>query len=246
MGRVLRQMVDRRLFAEIGFEGLERYARERLDLSPRTARRLVALARTEHRAPAVATAFRLGRIQAFQAQAIARIATPATAEAWVVRAEGSTLRRLEDEIEAHWSSIPGASPPRPAAIAFHAPPDVAVFFLAMLARAGSLERLLAHAIATWVEQGEQFEDYADFERDGFRCAVPGCTCRRNLHSHHLRLRSRGGPDVPENRITLCAQHHQRGVHGGTLRIGGRAPDQLVYELGADPPERFRSGDLRIA
>src|SRR3990172_2130628 len=117
----------------------------------------------------------------------------------------------------------------------------------MLALAGSLERLLAHAIATWVEQGDQFEDYADFERDGYRCAVPGCTCRRNLHSHHLEYRSVGGPDVPENRITLCGQHHLRAVHGdGTLRIRGRAPDGLVYELGAGPPERFRSGDVRIA
>ena len=116
----------------------------------------------------------------------------------------------------------------------------------MLARAGSLERLLAHAIATWVEAGSFFEDYADFERDGFRCTVPGCTGRRSLHSHHLRYRSACGPDVPENRTTLCAQHHQRGVHGsGGLRIRGRAPDGLVYELGTGPPERFASGDARI-
>lgn len=44
--------------------------------------------------------------------------------------------------------------------------------------AGLLERLLAHAIVTWVERGEQFDDYADFERDGHRCSVPGCTARR--------------------------------------------------------------------
>jgi len=254
MGRVLRQMVDRRLFAEIGFEGLERYAAERLDLSARTARRLVALARTEYRAQAVATAFREGRIHAFQAQTIACIATPPTAEAWVERAEGWTLRRLEDEVEARRlgtaqspdGSKPGAALARPAVIAFHAPSDVAALVLAMLDRAGSLERSLAHAIATWVEQGEQFEDYADFERDGFLCAVPGCTCRRNLHSHHLEYRSVGGPDVPENRITLCGQHHLRAVHGdGTLRIRGRSPDGLVFELGAGPPERFRSGDVRI-
>ena len=41
MGRILRQMLDRRLFAELGFGGLAEYARERLDLSARTARRLV-------------------------------------------------------------------------------------------------------------------------------------------------------------------------------------------------------------
>jgi hypothetical protein len=212
----------------------------------------VARARTELRAPAVATAFRAGRIHAFQAHALARVARPATAERWVEQAGRWSTRRLEDEVELRWlaeiqpGARPGAGPPRGAAIAFHAPRDVAAFFLAMLARVGSLERLLAHAIATWVEAGSSFEDYADFERDGFRCAVPGCTSRRNLHSHHLAFRSHGGADVPGNRITLCAQHHQRGLHGARgLRIRGRAPDGLVYELGTGPPERFASGDLRI-
>ena len=102
----------------------------------------------------------------------------------------------------------------------------------MLARAGSLERLLAHAISTWVEVGARFRDYADFRRDGFRCTVPGCTARRNLQSHHVRFRSAGGPDEPWNRTTLCAHHHLRGVHGGALRIRGRAPHELVmFELG---------------
>jgi hypothetical protein len=30
--------------------------------------------------------------------------------------------------------------------------------------------------------------------------------------------------------TLCAAHHQRGVHAGVIRIRGRAPDQLVFEM----------------
>jgi hypothetical protein len=238
MGRVLRQMVDRRLFAEIGFGSLERYATERLDLSAATAGRLVALARAEHRAPEVALAFREGRIHAFQAHVLARVATAdrAGALAWVERAEQVSLRRLEDEVEAVSRPV----------IAFRAPPEVARLFLGMLERAGSLERLLAHAIATWVELGGLFEDYADFERDGFRCAVPGCTCRRSLHNHHIHWSSRGGPDVPSNRITLCAQHHERFVHGnGMVRIRGSAPAELVFELGPDPAERFGSGDVRL-
>jgi hypothetical protein len=236
-GRILRQVVERRLHREPGFASFERYVRERLDLAPRTARRLVALARAEERAPAVATAFRSGRIHAFQAHALARVADRASAAAWVARARAVSLRRLLDELD--------LAPRRE--IAFLAPPEVARFFLGMLARAGSLERLLAHAIATWAELGRQFRDYADFERDGFRCTVPGCTGRRNLHSHHLWYRSHQGPDVPWNRTTLCAHHHQRGQHGGTLRIRGRAPDALVYELGirTEAPERFRSGDVRI-
>ena len=80
--------------------------------------------------------------------------------------------------------------------------------------------------------GECFDDYADFERDGLRCTVPGCTGRRNLQSHHVWLRSHKGPDVPWNRTTLCATHHQRGVHlERTVEIRGRAPDALVLELG---------------
>ena len=252
VGRLLRQLVDRRLFVEIGFPNLERYAAERLDLSPRTARRLVALARSEHRAPAVATAFREARIHAFQAQALARVANVASAGEWVERAARWTLRRLEDEVEAA-----DLLTDRPAAIAFRAPPDVAALFLGMLARVGSLERLLAHAITTWVEAGDQFVDYADFERDGFRCTVPGCTARSNLQSHHIWFRSQGGPDLPWNRTTLCAYHHQRGVHDGRIRIRGRAPADLQFELGSEGelgcegelgserPERFRSGDVRV-
>jgi hypothetical protein len=241
LGRVLRPMVDRRLFAEIGFASLERYARERLDLAPRTARRLVQLARTEHRAPALATAFREARLQAFQAQALAPVAQLDTARAWVERASRVTLRRLEDEL----ALLPRRE------IVFRAPPDVARFFLAMLARVGSLARLLAHAIRTWMEHGANFQDYADFERDGYRCVVPGCTGRCNLHSHHLRFRGVGGPDVPENRVTLCAGHHERALHaqgsarGALLRIRGRAPHELLFELGFDRGERFRSGDVRL-
>jgi hypothetical protein len=86
-------------------------------------------------------------------------------------------------------------------------------------------------------------------RDGYRCAVPGCTSRRNLHDHHLRFRSAGGGDEPANRVSLCAFHHQRCLHVGLMRIRGRAPDGLVFELGlrpgASPLARYRSGDVAL-
>ncbi len=234
-GAILRQMVDRRLFGELGFDGLERYVQERLDCSPRTARRWVALSRAEHRVPAVASAFRRGQLHAFQAAAIARVADRASARAWVERARAVTFRRLEDETEAV----------RRSAIVFHAPKPVAALFLGMLQRAGSLARLLAHAIVTWMQQGSRFRDYADFGRDGFRCLVPGCTGRASLESHHRWYRSAQGPDVSWNRVTLCVSHHRHGVHAGNLRILGRAPDRLVFELGVDRGERFASGDVRL-
>jgi hypothetical protein len=75
-------------------------------------------------------------------------------------------------------------------------------------------------------------DHRVFERDGWRCTVPGCSSYRNLHNHHILFRSHSGPDDPWNRTALCAAHHQRAVHGGIgrIRIRGRAPDGLRFEL----------------
>ena len=222
IGRVLRQVVDRKLYRELGFESFERYVTERLDLSPRTARRLVRLARAEHRAPEVATAFREGRITQLQAEVLLRGGS-------VDRAEAVTLRRLEDEV-------------LPREVAFWAPSAVATLFEGLVARVG-LEAMLDHAIATWLGVGRQFRDYADFERDGYRCTVPGCTARRNLQSHHIVFRPRGGPDVPWNRTTLCAFHHHRGLHAGRVGIRGHAPEDLIYTLGVG---RFRSHDVFLS
>jgi hypothetical protein len=228
IGRILRQLGERKLYRELGFECFERYVQERLDLSARTARRLVRLARAEHGAPAVASAFREGRITLLQAEVLLRGEKPEALES-LEMALRVTLRRLEEEV-------------LPRRVAFWAPRELAVLFEALVARLG-LEAMLDHAIATWLEVGAQFEDYADFERDGYRCTVPGCTARRNLQSHHIHFRSAGGPDLAWNRTTLCAHHHHRGVHAGSLAVRGRAPDGLVYTLGVG---RFGSGDVRLA
>ncbi len=73
---------------------------------------------------------------------------------------------------------------------------------------------------------------------------------RNLQDHHIVFRSAGGSDDLANRVTLCASHHLRGVHGGTVRLTGRAPDHLRIELGVRPDGPplavYGSGDRRIA
>jgi hypothetical protein len=106
---------------------------------------------------------------------------------------------------------------------------------------GALEAMLDHAIASWWVATPR--KYRVFERDGWRCTVPGCTSQRSLHAHHVLFRSAGGTDDLANLTTLCAAHHHRGVHGGSIRISGRAPDRLVFEM---PLGRFASGDLRVA
>ena len=114
----------------------------------------------------------------------------------------------------------------------------------------ALGAMLDHALSSWGSlDGNVAARHRVFERDGWLCAVPGCTSMQNLHDHHIRFRSAGGSDAPENRVTLCAFHHLRGVHAQRLRCLGRAPDGLTWQMGirpgAAPLATYRSGDLQV-
>jgi hypothetical protein len=71
-------------------------------------------------------------------------------------------------------------------------------------------------------------------RDGWRCAAPGCTSRKNLESHHLAYRSRGGDlTADSNQICACRFHHQMGEHGAFARCRGTAPLGITWRLGKE-------------
>lgn len=165
---------------------------------------------------------------------------------------------------------PGVDPEATQQLAWRVPRDVALLFTAVqeTLRVRWLEAARSHLLTDFTD-GQVFDALLDgaalvwalrepgtrrpdpvIERDGYRCAVPGCTSRRNLHDHHITFRSAGGSDAPGNRITLCAFHHQRGLHAGWLGVRGRAPDDLVFELGlrsgAPPLARYRSGDVAVS
>jgi hypothetical protein len=71
------------------------------------------------------------------------------------------------------------------------------------------------------------------DRDQGQCQVPGCSHRAS-HAHHVLFRSHGGDDRLDNQVGLCAFHHLRCIHGGYLRVIGRAPDALRWFLGGRP------------
>jgi hypothetical protein len=96
------------------------------------------------------------------------------------------------------------------------------------------ERILAHAWVTWM--GSRQDDSSVYARDSNRCQVPGCRCRGPLHAHHIWFRSKGGPDFDWNLTSVCEEHH-RAIHRGEIRVRGRAPDGLVWELGCRPSGR---------
>ena len=113
------------------------------------------------------------------------------------------------------------------------------------------EAMLDHVIDVWGGYGRRLPPaHRVFERDGWRCTVPGCSSLTNLHDHHIVLRSAGGSDDLVNRTTLCAWHHLRGVHGGVVRCVGKAPSDLRFELGVRPGARpllgFGPGERRVA
>jgi len=124
-------------------------------------------------------------------------------------AEGTMLRRVNDVEDIYRSPLDYA--------------DSAESFLATLLQ-GWLLTEKAHLRFT--------RDYAILKRDRFRCQVPGCNCRRNLHVHHIIWRSKGGTDEPSNLIVLCAKCHLRLLHNLlTLKIEGTAPHNLTFTFG---------------
>ena len=151
-------------------------------------------------------------------------------------------------------------------IRFGAPRDVARLFRAALvtvqrrierktgrpsSQGEALDAMLDHATEVWSERpGRMPKKYRVFERDGWRCTVPGCTSYRNLHRHHIEFRSAGGSDDPRNCTTLCAFHHLRGVHAGTVGCSGEAPDGLRFSLGLrrgyPPLFLYEAGDRLVA
>ncbi len=147
---------------------------------------------------------------------------------------------------------------------FSAVPEVVQLFRAVLATvqrrlerirrrpcrpSDALEAMLDLALATWRANERTRRDYRVFERDGWRCTAPGCTSYRNLHRHHIVFRSHRGSNQDSNLTTLCAWHHERGVHRHVLRCTGIAPDGLRFELGlrsdAPPLAVYRSGEVRV-
>ncbi len=149
---------------------------------------------------------------------------------------------------------PGNGSLADAEIAFAGPASVVVLLQAAVAafrqpgepRWVGFERLLAHVAGEWEAQPTHRDPILD--RDGWRCAVPACGARSNLHDHHIQFRSQGGDNAHGNRVTVCACHHLRGIHGGLVRASGTAPVNVRWELGlraGQPPLMSFLGDTYV-
>jgi hypothetical protein len=266
IGEHLLRVAERRVPRTPGLPSLERYARERVGISPRKARGLLRLARAARRWPELHAAWRSGKLSWAKAQTLlpALVAAgPEEVSRWIERACGGTLRRLEEDVERceleGQSRVERQDCAQPSDPKVRCEPEDACRVLCWgpadairLVRATlcTLRRRLGRATGGTPSEGDAFEAMLDhatlawgggdervrrawrvFARDGWRCTVPGCSSYRNLHDHHIVFRSAGGGDDESNRTTLCAWHHLRGVHAGRVRVRGRAPERLRFELG---------------
>jgi len=295
IGRLLRVVVDHRLYRSFGFASFEAYVRERLGLSARKAWALLKIERAILRSSDFARAYRDGGLSWVRALVLLPVLDRNNAPAWIARAESVTVRRLGDEGDWVLASRDAVGPtaslaPPPidsrlasplsgrlsvpffagspaqaaqchdlsldtrlqirahdgertasevcdAEVRFIGPVSVVALLRDVLdafadssePRWTALERVLRHVIHHW-ESTPRHPDPV-FARDGWRCTVPACSSRRNLHDHHIRFRSRGGDNQRDNRTTVCAAHHLHGLHDGTIHASGTAPHAIAWQLG---------------
>ncbi len=158
-----------------------------------------------------------------------------------------TCARFESLTDGGWTST------RDATVTFTAPASVVTLLRDVLdafappeaPRWVAVEALLRRVIDDWEDVPRHRDPI--FARDGWRCTVPACSSRRNLHDHHLQFRSRGGGNAHDNRTTVCAAHHLHGIHAGVIRASGTAPGAVRWELGVRagaPPLATYVGDRR--
>jgi len=219
-----------------GFQSFEHYCEERLGMSARAVEQRLKLEGRIWQAPALRRAREEG-LSYERLRSLARLPDTEITE-WVPVARERTVVALRAELEER-----DEAQMRAARVLRARVPDRAALLLQSAFRAvrAAEERLLddgrclvvlaRHFVDTWKAHvpPRRTTSQKIRERDGCRCQVPGCS-RRAVHTHHIIPRSQGGTDDPENLVALCAFHHLVGIHEGYIRVRGRAPDGLAWEL----------------
>jgi hypothetical protein len=232
------------LWRDMGFASFAHYCIERLGMSVRAVEQRAWLARRLYHLPSLRKAMQQGRVSYEKARILAAdCLDDDVVEKRIEWASGKTcieLRRAAEAVEDQQMRADGA-------LRLRIPRRVDGLLLASFRAARKvagrwltpgecLGRVAEHFIDTWKDlpKGRSSPERRAVERDTGLCQVPGCS-RAAVHAHHVLYRARGGGDEPENLVALCAAHHLHGVHRGFVRVTGRAPDALVWELGERLP-----------
>jgi hypothetical protein len=220
-----------------GFASFEHYCSERLGLAARTVEQRAALEKRLWEVPALRAARDDGL--AYEKLRILSRLPAREVEAWLPRARELTCVSLRAEVEADDEAQLCAARMLRARVPVRIALTLQAAFRAVRAVEGCLlddgrclVRVARHFVETWKPHEKKGRTLSQKvrDRDLGRCQVPGCS-RRAVHAHHVEPKSHGGADTEANLVALCACHHLRGIHGGYIRVRGRAPDELVWEVG---------------
>jgi hypothetical protein len=223
----------------LDFASLDHDAEERLGMCDRAAQQRASLERRLGDLPCLRRSFMERRISYEQARLIARYAEEAEVDHWIDRAHGMTcialrlaLQRDEEAKMCARGDFTAVVPVRLRSLLRQAFDAVRNAEGRWLPAGECLVRIAEHCLEVWKPMAVGLSTLPKkiLARDRGRCQVPGCS-RAAVHAHHIVFRSAGGSDAPENLVSLCAAHHQRGIHMGRVRVRGRAPDGLRWELG---------------
>ena len=232
-------VVNTGLWRDMKFADVNHYATERLGMSGRAMQQRAWLERRMWELPPIRKAMREGRIGYEKARLVARCPDVEYVEAWIGKAEELTCIALRRAIEADEEKQMCAEGKLRLAL----PEAVRQLFHEACRAVDAAEKRIVPTAEAWVLMCEHFvETWKEAlkerntpakrarDRDGGWCTVPGCS-RPAANSHHIRFRSHGGSNAERNRTSLCLAHHLHGVHKGYVRVRGKAPDQLEWELG---------------
>jgi len=222
----------------LGFASFGHYCEEVLGMGERTAAQRATLERGLVRNPLLRQALAEKRLSYEKARLIARDAAPEEVAGFIEKAQGLTCvelrRQLHDRGEAQmcargqfnvWLTTTAAGLLKGAFRALRAAAKRWMW------AEECLVALAAHFIWTYKHLLKRARTLQRRIRDRDRhlCQVPGCS-RAAVHAHHIVPKSQGGTDDEWNLVSLCAAHHLHGIHGGRIRVTGRAPDALVWEF----------------
>jgi hypothetical protein len=238
------------LWRGLGFASFGHYVVERLGMAARTVEQRAWLAGRLCRLPSLRKAMEDGRICYEKARILAAAEDDANLEPWIRWAERLTCIEVRRETECKLDMQMRAR----RIFMLRVPRRVSVLleaaFRAVRKRARCLLppficllRVAEHFIATWKDEPapRRTPQRRAIERGLGWCQVPGCSLAA-VHAHHVVPRARGGCDEDWNLVGLCAGHHLHGVHRGFVRVRGRAPDQLVWELGERAEDSILAAD----
>jgi hypothetical protein len=225
------------LWRVAGYASFSHHCKERLGLAPRAVEQRAALEQRLWASPALRAARDAGL--SYEKVRLLSNLPEGEVEGWVARARTLTCVELREALAGREDAQMRAARVLRARIPQRVALRLQDGFRAVRAVEGRLlddgqclVRMARHFIETWKWHVKKPRTVSQKirERDLGRCQVPGCS-RRAGHGHHVTPRSRGGSDGPWNRTGVCPCHHLRGIHGGYIRVTGRAPDGLVWEVG---------------